>query len=191
MFAALLDTCVLWPSKQRDFLLRLAVENLYRPLWSSEILEELYECELDKLTEKEGLTEAEAKTRADRLIANMRTHFDDAEVQNWQPYVGTFELPDPNDEHVLAAAVAGHAGAIVTSNLRDFPADKIPPGIQIVTPSDFAANTVAVAPDVALGVVASISAGFSRPPMSVDDLLSILRDRYGMHEAVDLMNEAR
>jgi hypothetical protein len=52
VFAALLDTCVLWPSKQRDFLLSLAVQNLYRPLWSSAILDELYYCEYDKLTER-------------------------------------------------------------------------------------------------------------------------------------------
>lgn len=191
MFAALLDTCVLWPSKQRDFLLSLAVENLYRPLWSGEILAELYECELDKLTEKPCLTAVEAEVKAAGLIEAMRTHFDDAEVRNWEPYVGTFGLPDPDDEHVLAAAVAGHAGAIVTENLKHFPAENIPPGIQVITPSEFAANTVAVAPHVALGVVATISARFGKPPLSVDELLSILRDRYGMDEAVELMNDAR
>jgi predicted nucleic acid-binding protein len=191
VFAALLDTCVLWPSKQRDFLLSLAVQNLYRPLWSSAILDELYYCEFDKLTEKQGMAEAQAEAKAAKLIEQMRTHFDDAEVQNWQPYEGTFGLPDLDDEHVLAAAVAGHAGAIVTDNLKHFPEDKIPPGIQIVSPSEFAANTVDVSPAKALRAVTAITARFDKPPMSVDEFLSILRERYGMDEAVDLINDVR
>lgn len=191
MFAALLDTCVLWPSKQRDFLLSLAVQNLYRPLWSSAILDELYYCEFDKLTEKRGMAEAQAEAKAAKLIEQIRTHFDDAEVQNWQPYEGTFGLPDLDDEHVLAAAAAGHAGAIVTDNLKHFPEDKIPPGIQIVSPSEFAANTVAVSPARALRAVTAITARFDKPPMSVDEFLSILRERYGMDEAVDLINDVR
>jgi predicted nucleic acid-binding protein len=191
VFAALLDTCVLWPSKQRDFLLSLAVQNLYRPLWSSAILDELYYCEFDKLTEKRGMAEAQAEAKAAKLIEQIRTHFDDAEVQNWQPYEGTFGLPDLDDEHVLAAAAAGHAGAIVTDNLKHFPEDKIPPGIQIVSPSEFAANTVAVSPARALRAVTAITARFDKPPMSVDEFLSILRERYGMDEAVDLINDVR
>lgn len=143
MFAAILDTCVLWPSRQRDFLLSLAVENLYRPLWSSAILDELQYSEMDKLIQQ-GVGADVAELRASRLVATMRGRFDDAEVRNWEPHAGSFGLPDSDDEHVLAAAVAGHAGAVVTHNLKDFPAELVPPGIQIVAPSEFAANTVAV-----------------------------------------------
>ncbi|WP_202867644.1 hypothetical protein [Kribbella pittospori] len=92
MFAALLDTCVLWPSKQRDFLLNLAVQNLYRPLWSSEILAELHEHELAKL-KKQGAADAEARTA--RLIERMRTHFDDAEVEKLAALRGHLRAAGP------------------------------------------------------------------------------------------------
>lgn len=191
MFAALLDTCVLWPSKQRDFLLSLAVVNLYRPLWSSAILDELLSSEIAKLTGRHGVPTGDAEIRAARLIETMRMRFDDAEVQNWEPYEGTFGLADPYDEHVLAAAVAGHAGAVVTDNLKHFPSSKLPSGLQVVTASEFAADTVAVAPQRALEAVASITDRLQKPPVSVDAFLSVLRERYGMHDAVDLIDQVR
>src|SRR5215207_1547455 len=140
VFAALLDTCVLWPSLQRDFLLSMAIEGLYRPPWSEAILQELHRHERYKLIDRGG-EEADALAQADRLLDNMRVHFDDALVTGWEPLEGTFELPDVDDEHVLAAAVVGGAGAIVTDNLRHFPARLVPNDIQVLTGREFAANT--------------------------------------------------
>jgi hypothetical protein len=114
----------------------------------------------------------QAEAKAGRLIEAMRTRFDDAEVRNWEPFEGTFGLPDIDDEHVLAAAVAGQAGAIVTDNLKHFPKDKVQPGIQVVPPSEFAANTVDVSPQRALRAVTTLTERFTKPPLSVDDFLS-------------------
>jgi len=55
VFAALLDTCVLWPSLQRDVLLSLAIQGIYRPVWSSAILAELEYHEAKKLVERHGI----------------------------------------------------------------------------------------------------------------------------------------
>src|SRR5271166_3117720 len=123
MFAAVLDTSVLWPSRQRDFLLSLTVEGMYRPLWSTAILEELEYHHARKLV-RHGVSEAAAAQRARHLIERMCLVFGDAVVVDWESLEGSFGLPDPDDEHVVAAAVVGGAGAIVTHNLRDFPRAK-------------------------------------------------------------------
>ena len=191
MFTATLDTSVLWPSLQRDLLLSLAIEGTYRPTWSSAILDELQFHEEAKLV-KRGMPVAEAARRAATLIAAMRREFADAEVDGWQPLEGTFGLPDPDDEHVLAAAVIPGAGAIVTENLKDFPADRIPTGIQVLSAREFAKNTVALNPRLALAAVHEIASRSGRygATLAVGEILETLRDRYGMIEAVDMMTEA-
>lgn len=191
MFTATLDTSVLWPSLQRDFLLSLAVESAYRPTWSSAIHDGLEFHEEVKLV-KRGIPIAEAASRAATLIAAMRREFADAEVEGWDPLEGTFGLPDPDDEHVVAAAVIAGAGAIVTENLKDFPAAKIPPGMQVLSAREFAKCTVALNPRYALAAVQEIASRSGRygATLTVEEILDTLRDRYGMSEAVEMIVEA-
>jgi hypothetical protein len=186
MFAALLDTSVLWPSLQRDFLLSLAIEGMYRPLWSSAILAELEYTESHKLMDR-GEQPDVAAMRARHLIDQMAAAFDDALVENWEPLEGTFGLPDPDDEHVVAAAVVGGAGAIVTENLRDFPFAKLPPHIKLLSPAEFAADTVSVSPDVALRAVQTMAARYAAPALTTEDVLNRLVQRYRLTEAVELI----
>lgn len=190
MFAAVLDTCVLWPSLQRDFLLSLAIEGLYRPLWSDAILEELETHEAIKLSRRYGVGPEEAAVRAKRLTLQMQGAFDDARVEGWEPHEGTFGLQDPDDEHVLAAAFVGGAGAIVTENVRHFPQSAVPNHIQIIKPAQFAADTVAVSPETAVRAVEAVVGRRKSPPVTVDQVLDSLVGLYGMDEAVELLRIA-
>lgn len=180
---------MLWPSLQRDVLLSFAVEGLYRPLWSDAILEELEFHEAAKL-ERRGSTPAQASTRARGLIDQMRRSFDDACVTGWEGLDGTFGLPDLDDEHVVAAAVVGNAGAIVTDNLRDLRVAAVPPHIHVLTCAEFASDTVSVDPARSLRAVAEIAGRLRRPTLGVVDILDLFASRYGWLDAVEMLRDA-
>lgn len=146
LFSAVLDTNVLYSGAVRDLLLSLAAERLFRPLMSDAILEELEYCELRKLLP--ALGEVEAVVRSKRLVRTIRENFGDALVERWEPLEGTFGLPDPDDEHVLAAAVIGGAGAVVTLNRKHFPAALVPNTIEVLAPADFAFYTAQLEPEL-------------------------------------------
>lgn len=194
MFIAVLDSCVLWPSTLRDFLLSLAIEQLYAPAWSSAILEEVQHNEATKLEGRPPYFYAEeAGVRAARLVATMQAAFPDALTTGWEPLEGTFGLPDVDDEHVLAAAVIVGAGAIVTENGKDFPTNLLPRGIEVLSAQEFTRDTVSLNPNTALRAIRTIVARSGRhgPALNEDVLLNILENRYHLTEAVNLLRETR
>ena len=188
MRAAALDTCVLWPARQRDFLLSLAAQNLFRPVWSAVVLAELAYEEAAKLVAR-GEDRECAAARAAGLVEAMRSRFPDALITGWQPLEGTFSLPDRNDEHVLAAAVTAGADAVVTDNLRDFPATSMPPGIAALTPARFAAAVIETDPAQGAGAVVAMAARSGRhgPSLGAGEILDVLARRYAMTEASHLI----
>tara|TARA_R100000750_G_scaffold31677_2_gene20256 strand:+ start:1788 stop:2330 length:543 start_codon:yes stop_codon:yes gene_type:complete len=109
----LLDTCVLYPTVMREILLGAAGAGLFTPLWSGRILEEWA-----RAARKLG-PQGEAQARGE--VALVRAAWPRAEVV-WKPSLeARLWLPDPNDAHVLAAAIAGNADVIITLNAKDFP----------------------------------------------------------------------
>lgn len=110
---AVLDACVLFPPVMREMLLGAAERGGFAPVWSERILEEWA-----RATRRlpEG---AEMAARAE--IARLRTRFPAAEVTVPDALVASLSLPDPDDRHVLAAAIAGGADTLVTLNRGDFP----------------------------------------------------------------------
>lgn len=108
-----LDACVLYPPVLRDLLIGVAAAGLFRPVWSERILEEWA-----RATVKLGpLAEAQARGEISRL----RAAFPMAMQAPAPGIEARLILPDPNDLHVLAVAVASSADAIVTFNAVDFP----------------------------------------------------------------------
>jgi predicted nucleic acid-binding protein len=190
MYTALLDSCVLWPSTQRDFLLSLAIEGAYRFVFSEAILGEVEANEEIKRRER-GYSKTVAQKKALHLVTQMRTYFGDSLVRGWEGLEGTYGLPDPDDEHVLAAAVVGGAGSIVTDNFRDFPIAKIPLGIQIISPQDFAYETVGMRPDLGLAAVLAMArrTGRNYQRQSAADILEVLDRIYKMDAATKLIRQ--
>lgn len=108
-----LDACVLFPTVLREILMGVARTGLYEPLWSDRILREWV-----LATGKLGpLAQAQAEGEATLLRAN----FPRASLRDRPEIEARLLLPDANDVHVLATAIAGHAEAIVTFNATDFP----------------------------------------------------------------------
>ncbi|MGW4634890.1 hypothetical protein [Nocardia sp. NPDC004415] len=90
----------------------------------------------------------------------------------------------------MAAAVVGGADAIVTQNLRDFPADRMPDGVSVRTAAEFAADTVAVSPETAVYALRTMLSRYRNPVVAEEDALKILVSRYGMDDAVELLRSA-
>lgn len=111
-FSVVLDTNVLYGATLRDTLLRLAEAGLYRPLWSGHILDEFRHVVGTALADHAAV---------ERILAAMTRAFDDAMVQGYEHLIQAMESPDPDDRHVLAAAVCAGASGIVTANKADFP----------------------------------------------------------------------
>jgi predicted nucleic acid-binding protein len=137
-----LDACVLFPTVLREMLAGTAAAGGFEPVWSARILEEWA-----RATRRlpEG---AEAVARAE--IAALRDAFPAAEVAVAPDLIESLSLPDPNDRHVLAAAIAGGAGELVTLNRVDFPTRTLARhGVVLREPDGFLVELMAAGNDVA------------------------------------------
>jgi hypothetical protein len=106
----------------------------------------------------------------------MDTHVPDAKVHDYEDLVNALELPDPNDRHVLAAAIRAHADAIVTFNARDFPAEVLLPySIEIIYPDDFVLSQLQLSPGTVCQALRSQRQALKNPPKGRDEFLAILQ----------------
>lgn len=187
MYRAVLDACVLVPSIQRDFLLQLATEEAFAPLWGTGILTEL-DYTLAKLYERRSINDSEERRR--HLLDQMKHAFPGSEVNAPKDRDYDYGLNDPDDGHVAHAAIIGKADAIVTDDKRagfktaDVLSDA---NIETVFVDQFAANTVAAHPEAGVRALVAMSKRRTNPPQSPAQILDRLVDRYGMNEVADIL----
>jgi predicted nucleic acid-binding protein len=165
------DACVLYPAGVRDLLLRLAHAALVRARWTDEILDEVFR---NLLADRTDLSpEKLARTRH-----LMRTRIPDCLVTGYEALVGGLTLPDPQDRHVLAAAIRCGAQVLVTSNLKDFPAAALAPyGIEAKDPDDFVLDLLDLDEVAVADVVRAWVTALKDPPIPLPELLRGLSRR--------------
>ena len=162
--AALLDACALYPVGLRDTLLSVAQAHAFRPLWSPEILEEV------RGAIQRSVPGADP-ARIDGMLGHMRAAFPDAMLVGYSHLIPKM-TNDFADRHVLAAAIAGRAGVIVTWNVRHFPPSACRPnGIAVETPDEFLARMHVSDPAAVEAALSRQVARYIAPPMTVEDLL--------------------
>ena len=167
-FVVVYDACVLYPAPLRDLLIRLGASGIVRARWSDTILNECFR----NLGKQRPDLPPEA---LDRTRALMTRAVADCLVTGFEPLLSDLVLPDPDDRHVLAAAIRCGAQVIVTFNLKDFPRDKLTAfEVEAQHPDEFVLGLIDLAPAAVTKVVTEQAASLKNPPRSVGELLDVL-----------------
>jgi predicted nucleic acid-binding protein len=166
VLGVVLDTCVLLPAALRDTLLRAAAAGMYRPLWTSDILQELER----NLQEDIGLTKAQTS----KLRSMMEEVFPEAAIEGYHGLIEGMRN-HPKDRHVLAAAVSGGGRVIVTGNLRHFPPNVLSPlDIEAQSPDHFLLDLLHLYPSMMLTIIHEQAADLINPPRTFAELVAEL-----------------
>ena len=165
---AVLDACVIYPSVLREILIGAGAAGMYQPLWSERILGEWVRA----VVKLGPLAVAQAEAEA----AQMRRQFPQAMVREQPGIAARLLLPDPDDVHVLAVAIGGHADAIVTFNAMDFPRHLLAEeGITRRDPDGFLWELQSHHPDAMATILAGVTEKASRIDGAPASLKSLLK----------------
>jgi len=167
-FTVLFDACVLYPAPLRDLLMHLALTDLFRARWTEAIHDEWIR---NLLANRPDLKIEQLRRTRELMNANVR----DCVVTGFESLIPALLLPDPDDRHVLAAAIRTGADMLVTYNLRDFPEQVLSHyGIQAIHPDDFVVCQLDLATDAVCTAVKRHRASLRHPPKSIEDYLQTL-----------------
>lgn len=164
---AFCDANVLYSALLRDLLIRLALAGLCELRWSEQVQDEWIR---NLLAVRPDRHQALARTRTlmDRALPQASTH-------GYEGLIPTLTLPDPDDCHVLAAALHSGADVLLTFNLKDFPPANVPGCVLLVThPDAWLVDVTAQDEELTLTVVRELLAALRSPPLKVADLAEAL-----------------
>lgn len=174
---ALLDASVLYPAPLRDFLMYLALTDMVRMRWSQRIHQEWIESLLRNRPELR-------RERLERTRDLMNLHVLDALVEDFDDLIEGLLLPDPDDRHVLAAAIKSRADLIVTFNLKDFPGNRLSSfGIEAIHPDLFVLQLLENTPLTVVDAASEHRHSLQQPPKRVADYLATL-EQQGLSQTV-------
>jgi predicted nucleic acid-binding protein len=183
-YTALLDANVLYPVAICDALIEVAATGIYAPKWSAKIDDEW----VRNLAKDKGLPQEHFHTRRDL----MHDACPDWEVPEaaWKSLESGINLPDKDDGHVLAAALAGHADCIVTQNLKHFPAGVLDPfGITALHPDEFLLHQLELEPLFVLPAFKAMRARLKNPKFTPETFASSM-EKNGLAQTAAFLRQA-
>jgi len=176
-FVVLYDANVLYPSTLRDLLIRVAQAGLVQARWTDHILDEVFG---NLATNRPDLDPRRLARTRDLMNRAVR----DCLVTGYEPLVDALDLPDPDDRHVLAAAIRARAQVIVTHNLKDFPSTVLEEwDMEAKSADDFILDQIDLSHDSVYGAVQRIADSRGNPSATFSDVLAML-ERDGLVESV-------
>jgi predicted nucleic acid-binding protein len=171
------DANVLYPSVLRDVLIRVAAAGLVQAKRTETILDETFR---NLRTNRPDLDAGRLERTRDAMKGAVR----DCMILGYEPLIDAVQLPDPDDRHVLAAAIRAKAQVIVTFNLKDFPREALTPwDVEAVHPDAFLEAQIDLNPQIVYAVLQRIADSCKKPPLTVADLLVRL-ERTGLVASV-------
>ena len=181
-FSVIYDACILYPAPLRDFLIELATAELFQARWTNKIHDEWIENLLKKRTDL-------ARDRLNRTRDMMNKSVLDCLVTGYEHLIESVTLPDPNDRHVVAAAIHAGANAIVTFNLKDFPPEALAAyNLEAIHPDDFIKYQLDLNTPSVLAAARECRGRLQAPPKTVEEYLEKLREQ-SLPKSVDELSE--
>ena len=151
--------------------MELATTQLFRAKWTNKIHDEWIENLLEDRPDLQPEQLARTRSLMDRSVM-------DCLVEGYDSLIPVFDLPDPNDRHVLAAAVHTGADAIVTFNLRDFPESEVGKyDVEVLHPDDFIHHQFGLHAPAVIISAQRCRARLNNPPRTAEEYLAKLAEQ--------------